>query len=343
MSRWEEAVQAVQLPDETAAEQMRERIGQLTKPPGSLGRLETLAVDMAAVQGTIDLHVRPPAVLVFAGDHGVTAENVSAYDASLTRLMLENFTRGGAAVNVLASEIGASVTVYDIGCAGAPVAGTEQIRIRRGTGNIRVEAAMTKEECSEALDAGCDAVKRAVEGGAAVIIPGEMGIGNTTAAAAVSAKLLDLSARDVTGVGTGLSGEDLRHKEAVVEDAVKRSDKTDPSAVIQDLGGLEIAAMTGAVLEAAASRKVILVDGFIATTAALAAVHMAPWVRPFLFFGHQSEEAGHRALLDALDADPILSLGMRLGEGSGAVCAFPVLRMAARIPREMAVFSDLGL
>lgn len=319
---------------------MEMHLNNLTKPAGSLGRLEELAVKLAGMQGIPD--VSHPAVLVFAGDHGVTEEGVSLYGQELTSLMVKNFVQGGAAINVLAKEIGASVTVTDIGVKGE-TPGAESKKVKNGTGNIAVEAAMSLEEAEQALNAGADTAAEAIEKGAKLIIPGDMGIGNTTVSSALIAAWTGAGVNDISGNGTGVTGTQLRLKQDVIRRAVRRISCTEPLDILAELGGLEHAAMAGAMIEAAGRKTPILVDGFIASAAALAAEKLAPLSKEYFIFGHRSAEAGHGRALEMMGGEPLLDLQLRLGEGTGAAAAYPLVSMAAAVVREMAVFSDLGI
>lgn len=340
MGNWRKSAAGIQPRNKKAEADMEVHLNNLTKPAGSLGRLEELAVKLAGMQGVPD--VSRPAVLVFAGDHGVTEEGVSLYGQELTSLMVKNFVKGGAAINVLAKEIGASVTVTDIGVKGE-TPGAESKKIKNGTGNIAVEAAMSVEEAEEALNIGVDMAAEAIEKGAKLIIPGDMGIGNTTVSSALIAAWTGAGVNDISGNGTGVTGTQLRLKQDVIRRAVSRISCTEPLDILAELGGLEHAAMAGAMIEAAGRKTPILVDGFIASAAALAAEKLAPLSKEYFIFGHRSAEAGHGRALEMMGGDPLLDLQMRLGEGTGAAAAYPLVSMAAAVVREMAVFSDLGI
>ncbi len=340
MGNWRKSAAGIQPRNKKAEADMEVHLNNLTKPAGSLGRLEELAVKLAGMQGVPD--VSRPAVLVFAGDHGVTEEGVSLYGQELTSLMVKNFVKGGAAINVLAKEIGASVTVTDIGVKGE-TPGAESKKIKNGTGNIAVEAAMSVEEAEEALNIGVDMAAEAIEKGAKLIIPGDMGIGNTTVSSALIAAWTGAGVNDISGNGTGVTGTQLRLKQDVIRRAVSRISCTEPLDILAELGGLEHAAMAGAMIEAAGRKTPILVDGFIASAAALAAEKLAPLSKEYFIFGHRSAEAGHGRALEMMGGEPLLDLQMRLGEGTGAAAAYPLVSMAAAVVREMAVFSDLGI
>lgn len=321
-------------------------IDTLTKPPGSLGQLEALAVTLSEITGECQPSITPPAIIVFAADHGVAEEGVSAFPQEVTAQMVANFAHGGAAINVFARQIGAQIEVVDVGVT-APLAmpGVIDAKVRAGTANMVLEDAMSRDEALAALQVGCEAVERAIQAGAKCIIVGEMGIANTTADSAMLAALTGKPVAQLVGAGTGINSAQQAHKVAVIERALKarQANAEDPMEVLTKLGGLEIAAMTGAYLATAANRLPAIVDGFIATVAALTACRLCPAVRGYLIFGHRSEEPGHAAVLEALDASPLLALGMRLGEGSGAALAFPLLQAAAAMLSEMATFADAGI
>ncbi|WP_040477870.1 nicotinate-nucleotide--dimethylbenzimidazole phosphoribosyltransferase [Halomonas smyrnensis] len=333
-------------PDTARAGRVACYLDTLTKPPGSLGRLEALAVSLAAITGEDFPRVGPPGVVVFAADHGVAAEDVSAFPQAVTAQMVANFVAGGAAINAFARRIGARLEVVDVGVANAlPAEGVVRERIRPGTGNLAREDAMRRDEALSAIAAGRRAAERAAEAGCRCLIAGEMGIANTTASSAMLAALTGVPVAELVGPGTGVAGEALAHKRAVIEAALaaRAADPADPLDVLAKLGGLEIAAMVGAYREAAARRLPILVDGFIATVAALTACRLDPALRPYLIFGHRSHEPGHAHALAALDAEPLLAMELRLGEGSGAALAFPLLEAATAMLAEMATFDGAGV
>ena len=332
--------------DTAAAECSRAYIDTLTKPPGSLGRLEALAIQLSAITGQAAPFVSPPGVAVFAADHGVAEEGVSAFPQEVTAQMVANFAHGGAAINVFARQIGAQVEVIDVGVVSSlSLPGVVDAKVRAGTANMVQEDAMSREEVLSAINVGADSVGRLVEKGAKSIIVGEMGIANTTASSAMLAAFTQVPVATVVGAGTGINSAQQAHKVAVIEQALhaRQADSNDPLDVLSKLGGLEIAAMAGAYLAAAAHRLPAIVDGFIATVAALTACRLCPEVRGYLIFGHRSEEPGHAAALEALQAEPLLALGMRLGEGSGAALAFPLVQAAAAMLKEMATFTQAGV
>jgi nicotinate-nucleotide--dimethylbenzimidazole phosphoribosyltransferase len=314
----------------------------LTKPPGALGRLESLAIDLAGIQDRALPSAERCLVLIAAGDHGVARHGVSAYPSAVTAQMCLNFARGGAAVNVLARQAGASVRVLDVGVAEDLPDLPDLIRakIARGTADFTTGPAMTSTQVTAALAAGAAAVSPCE-----VLVLGEMGIGNTTAAAALVAAYARITPSEACGRGTGIDDAGLARKIAVVEAGLTRHRQVlgDPQAILAALGGLEIAALAGAAVRAAEQRTAVVVDGFISTAAALAAVAIEPAVRPYLIFAHRSAEAGHRLALAHLAADPLLDLDLRLGEGTGGVLALHLLRAACRTLAEMATFSAAGV
>lgn len=331
-----------------SAEQARMRQAQLTKPPGSLGQLEDIAIWLAGAQATEAISAQRVAITLFAADHGITAQGVSLYPSAVTAQMLQNFAGGRAAISVLAKGLGARLEIVDVGVAtDQQIDGVVSDKQGHGTRDFSVEAAMTSAELSYALGAGARAVDRMATFNPDIAAFGEMGIGNTTTAAALLAALTGHSAGDVTGAGTGLDQSGIAHKAGVIECAIARHDLHGPQVTVErallSVGGYEIAAMTGGMIAAAQRRIPVLVDGFIATVAALVGTRMTPSLRPFLAFGHRSAERGHDVALDALHAKPILDLGMRLGEGSGAAVAVAVLRHACDLHTQMATFAEAGV
>ena len=344
---FEAAVAAVGELDDGAGRAAAEHHDRLTKPRGSLGRVEAIGVRLAAIAGASPPPVpAPAAVAVFAGDHGVLAEGVTPWPQDVTGQMVQNFVAGGAAINVLARQTGARVIVVDVGVAAeldaAP--GLAREKVRTGTGNIAREPAMTIAEARQALDVGAAVATRLVDEGAACLVTGDMGIGNTTPSAALVAAFTGRAAGEVTGRGTGIDDPTLARKVAAVDAALARTpDREDPVAVLASLGGLEIAALTGFVVGGAAARVPVVVDGVIAGAALLTATKLVPGAIHFCFAGHRSTEPAARVILDTLGLEPILDLELRLGEGSGACLALPVLEAAARILGEMATFDAAGV
>lgn len=324
-------------------ERLRAAIDGKTKPVGALGRVEALAAQVARVQRTLAPRMDACALTIFAADHGVAAEGVSAYPQAVTRQMVANFLAGGAAATVFAASLGVPVAVVDAGVAGEPLAapGLVSRRIGAGTANFLHGPAMSAAALAAALAAG-----RAIgaEGGAEAAAFGEMGIGNTASAAVVAHKLTGLPLAALVGRGTGLDDAGLARKAETLARAAARTEaRLRPEAALAEYGGFEIAMMAGAMLGAAAAGRMVLVDGFIATAAAACAEAMEPAARGAFVFAHRSGEAGHGPLLAHLGAEPLLDLGMRLGEGSGALLAWPILRAAAAMLRDMASFESAGV
>lgn len=339
---------AVPTPDAAAAAAARRRHTRLTKPLGALGRLEELSEWVASCQGSC-----PPKqferarVVVFAGDHGVAAAGVSAYPAEVTAAMVANFDAGGAAVNVLAALAGAGVRVADIAVDTAeplsPSIGAH--KVRRSSGDITVADALTPDEVIEAIEAGRRIADEEVDAGADLLIAGDMGIANTTPATALVAALTDTEPVAVVGRGTGINDAGWARKTAAVRDALYRARglSTDPVALLRICGGADLAAITGFCAQAAVRRTPMLLDGLVVTSAALAAERLASGARQWWQAGHRSTEPAHSLALRDLELDPILELGMRLGEGTGALVALPVLRAAVGTLASMATFEDAGI
>ncbi len=333
--------------DQRAAEKARARQAQLTKPAGSLGRLETLAIRLAGMTGRVTPEITHKSIIVMAADHGVTVEGVSAYPSEVTAQMVRNFLRGGAAISVLARLTGSRLTVVDVGVAAElpDAAGLVKRKIAPGTGNIAKEPAMSREQAWQALEVGVEVVEEEVERGLDIVVLGEMGIGNTTAAAAVACALGGFQPEDIVGRGTGVDDAGWQRKVQVVRQALQRAqpDPQDPIGVLTEVGGLEIGALAGAMLAAASHRVPVLLDGFIATAAAMLAVALAPTARDYFIAAHRSEEQGHGRMLDFLGLRPLLDLGLRLGEGSGAALALPLVEAAAQLHAYMATFAEAGV
>ncbi|MCB9496002.1 MAG: nicotinate-nucleotide--dimethylbenzimidazole phosphoribosyltransferase [Fibrobacteria bacterium] len=331
--------------------QQRQR--NLLKIPGSLGKLEDIGCRLGAIQRTDRPVLGKAAVVVCCGDHGVVAEGVAAFPPGITRMQALNFLEGGAAVNQIALASDAEVWVVDAGCSGGPLDPRDRLvgpRVRPGAGNIAVEPAMSREEALQAIELGREAVRRAVKAGATMLAAGDMGIGNTTPAACLTAAFLGRSADQVTGRGSGMDDLGLARKTTVVACSLSRVTavlgdltRADPVDVLSQVGSLEIAAIAGVYLEGARLGLPLVADGFPVTSGILAAVRMDPSVGDHLFAGHQSMEPGHALQLQDLGLEPIFRLEMRLGEGTGAVLAFPVLRAAAQVLAGMVTFADVGL
>jgi nicotinate-nucleotide--dimethylbenzimidazole phosphoribosyltransferase len=333
--------------DAQAVEQAQARQQQLTKPAGSLGRLESVAVQLAGLQGQVKPSLDQLWIAIFAGDHGVVAEGVSAFPQEVTGQMLHNFVSGGAAISVLARQLGASLEVVDLGTVTPSLSlpGVRHLNIGPGTANFVTGAAMTPAQGELALQAGRDSVQRALAAGAQLFIGGEMGIGNTTAASALACALLDCPVVHLAGPGTGLNAAGVSHKAQVIERALALhgAQRGDALQTLFNLGGFEIVALVGAYLACAQEGIAVLVDGFICSVAALVAVRLNPACREWLLFGHRGAEPGHRHVLETLKAEPLLDLGLRLGEGSGAALAVPLLRLACDLHGQMATFAEAAV
>lgn len=333
----------IQNPNILSAEQASQRQEQLTKPPGSLGRLEELAINLAAMQGRENPSIENPNIVVFAADHGIAEEGVSAFPQVVTGEMIRNFSRGGAAISVLASALQAPLSVINLGTAHPieDLPGVHHLNIAPGTANFAKESAMTDETLAQALQAGKEVIDsmQTVD----LFIAGEMGIANTSSATALVAVLLNEDATLIAGPGTGLNTEGVQHKATVINAAIRKhglTSSTRPLEVLKTLGGLEIAAMTGAYIRCAQKGIPVLVDGFISSVAALVASRLQAGSLAWMIFSHQSAESGHARILQAMDAKPLLSLGMRLGEGSGAAVALPLLQSACALHNGMATFAE---
>jgi nicotinate-nucleotide--dimethylbenzimidazole phosphoribosyltransferase len=327
-------------------EAARVRQGELTKPAGALGRLEALAIDLAGLQHTDRPQAATVPVVIFAGDHGIVAQGVSAYPQAVTIAMMANFAAGGAAISVLARELGSSLEVVDAGTlAEAPLSGVVTDKPRRGSRDFSTEAALEAAEVAFAFGCGERAVTRATACAPDLLVLGDMGIGNTTSAAAIASALLGTSAEATTGHGTGLDAAGRARKARLIDAALARHELrgASPERILCAVGGLEIAAIGGAMIAAARRRVPVLVDGFIVSVAALVASRLNPSCRPYLIFSHRSAEVGHRLVLEGLDARPLLDLDLRLGEGSGAALALPILRLACALHNQMATFAEAAV
>jgi nicotinate-nucleotide--dimethylbenzimidazole phosphoribosyltransferase len=333
--------------DQISANQARLHQNQLTKPQGSLGILEDLSVQLAGIQANSTPAITHKSVIVMAGDHGVASAGVSAYPANVTYQMVLNFLRGGAAINVLARQMLARVVVVDIGVdADFPeTPGLTRRKVARGTRNFIFEPAMTIAQAEQALQTGFELVNQEIQNGANLVATGDMGIGNTTSSTAIVAAVTRLPLQQLTGRGTGLDDAGLHRKIAVIESALERHrpNPHDPFDILCKVGGFEIAGLAGVIIGAASRRVAVVIDGFISGAAALIAAGLAPQVKPYLIASHRSVEIGHQAILDKLGLDPLFDLKLRLGEGTGAVLAFPLIEASTRILAEMATFSEAGV
>ena len=337
---------AVPAADQAILAAATRRLDTLTKPLGALGRLEPLAARICAMQGTLSPAISKPVAVVFAADHGVADRGVSAYPRAVTEQMVRNFLNGGAAINVLARLQGLELWVVDAGVDGdcGPHPRLIEAKLGRGTQDLTVQAAMSGEECREALSRGREIVDRVMPPGGNTIVLGEMGIGNTASSALLMHGLLGVPLADCVGRGTGLDDAGLARKIETLSGAWRRrSPPQDPYELLAEFGGYEIAMLAGAILGSAANRHLILVDGFTVSVAAALAARIEPRVLDYCVFGHCSAERAHRALLEQLSVEPLLDLGMRLGEGSGAAIALSVVRAAVALFTQMATFEGAGV
>ncbi len=326
-------------------EQLQHKIDFKTKPTGALGQLEEIALQLGMIQNTLSPKLENPCLLVFAADHGIADEGVSPYPKEVTWQMAMNFCSGGAAISVFCKQNGIDLKVIDSGVdydfpVDSPIIDS---KIARGSRNMMKEPAMTLDECRLAMTKGASFVKKEVEKGCNTIGFGEMGIGNTSPSSLLMHRFLGLSIEECTGKGAGMVGEQLDHKTKVLKTVSEKFNPQTPEETLATFGGLEIAMMVGAILEAKNQGMVVLIDGFIATAATLTAIQFDASVRENCIFCHASEERGHQLMLSHLGAKPVLSLGMRLGEGSGAAVAYPVIKAAATFINEMASFEEAGV
>ncbi|MCW2539719.1 MAG: cobT [Frankiales bacterium] len=343
---WLRAVHGIEYPDFDIGYAAQQRQAQLTKPAGSLGRLEELSVWVATVQGQCPPHdFERPRVVVFAGDHGIASAGVSAYPPEVTAQMVANFVAGGAAVNVLARSVGASVRVVDMAVDAETDPSVSEFKVRRGSGRIDIEDALTIDEANRAIAAGMTIADQEIDAGADLLIAGDMGIGNTTPAAVLIALLTDVEPVKVIGRGTGIDDSAWIRKCAAVRDARRRGfDSTnDPAELLAKVGGADFAAITGFLVQAAYRRTPVLLDGVVVTAAAMVAHRANTRVVRWMTAGHLSVEPAHHYALERLGLKPLLELDMRLGEGSGALVALPLLRAAVSTLAEMATFSEASV
>ena len=333
--------------NEEAMQKAQEHLDSLTKPPGSLGVLEDIARKIAGITGNALPGLSGKTAILMAGDHGVVEEGIAAFPQEVTPQMVMNFANGGAAMNVLSRHVGADLKVVDVGVASDLPDSTAIIKrkVAYGTKNMAKGAAMTKEQALQAIEVGLSMAEEAVKEGAGLLAAGEMGIGNTTPSSAIVAFYSGLEVEAVTGYGTGLPNDKMPLKSEVIRRAIEvnKPDAADPIDVLSKIGGLEIAAMAGVFLGAAALRVPVIVDGFIAGAAALVAIKIEPKVRDFLLASHLSEEPGHAVTLELLGLEPMLRMKMRLGEGSGAALAMNLVDAAIKIMHEMATFESAGV
>ena len=346
MSKLREILKNIKPVDESRAPAIQARLDNLTKPLGSLGRLEELARRYCLITGRDKPVIKNKIIFTFAGDHGVAGEGVSAFPKEVTPQMVYNFLRGGAAVNVLARHCGARVIVVDVGVDHdfEPAEGLEIRKVARGTKNMAIGPAMTREEAEQAILAGVEMVEKYKEG-LDIIGTGDMGIGNTTPSSAIVSVITGTEPELVTGRGTGIDDASLKVKVAVIKKAIaaNRPDPRDAMDVLAKVGGFEIAAIAGLVLGAALHRIPVVIDGFIATAGALIAAELNPLARGYIIAGHQSVEIGHRKMLEHLEQRPLLDLNLRLGEGTGAALGISLVEAGVKILMEMATFADAGV
>lgn len=349
MSLHGDAAERVCPVDATAAAEARSRHDRLTKPPGALGRLEDLGVQLSAIARRCPPPIPEPAtVVVFAGDHGVLDEGISPWPQTVTAQMVANFAAGGAAVNVLAARAGADVVVVDVGVAEdlEDLGGLRRAKVRAGTDNLAVGPAMSEAEAEAAMDIGASLAAELSGAGVRCLLTGDMGIGNTTPSAALIAAVCGRRAEEVTGRGTGIDDARMAKKVQVVAAAlerVRREDRIRPLELLSSIGGLEIAALTGYIVGGAAAGVPVILDGVIALAAAVVATALSPESLGYLLAGHRSTEPGATIALEHLGLEPVLDLGMRLGEGTGACLALPIVQSAARVLSEMATFDSAGV
>ena len=334
--------------DEAAMQAAHERQNKLTKPQGSLGRLEDLSIQLAGMMANPLPSVARKVVIVMAADHGVTREGVSAYPAEVTPQMVLNFLHGGAAINVLTRQANARVVVVDMGVATEVKDASGQLiqrRIGAGTANLAQGPAMTREQAEESIQSGIEIASAEISNGADILATGDMGIGNTTASAAIACALMKQSPEMIAGRGTGVDDEGLIRKISVISRAleINKPNPDDVLDVLAKVGGFEIGGLTGVMLAAAANRKPMVVDGFISTAAAMIAVALAPAARDYMIAAHSSQERGHKRMLEWLGLNPLLDLNLRLGEGTGAALAFHLIEASTRILCEMATFDEAGV
>jgi len=342
-----ETLDRIEKADRTLEKEIQHHLDNLTKPPGSLGMLEDIAKKYCMARQTTTPKIENKMIFTFAGDHGVVEEGVSAYPKDVTPQMVLNMLNGGAAINVLARHANALVNVVDIGVdfdfEDAP--GLIKKKINKGTNNIRTGPAMTKEDAIRAIEVGIELANTAVNQGVDLLGTGDMGIGNTTPSAALFAALMPEKVENVVGRGTGIDDTKLKHKIAVIKDAlnVNKELLTDPISTLAALGGYEIAGICGLILGGAANKVPVVIDGFISSAGAIVAYKMNPDVRDYMFFSHKSQEAGHIKFLNWMKEKPILDLGMRLGEGTGAALAMTIIEASIKIYNEMATFDSAGV
>lgn len=343
----EEIISRIKPLDQSARSSAQDRQNMLTKPQGSLGRMESLSIQMAGITGQVRPRIQHKVVTVMAGDHGVVAEGVSAFPQEVTPQMVLNFLNGGAAINVLSKHVGARVVIVDMGVAAVMDAHPQLIsrRVGSGTGNIAKGSAMTRAQAEESILSGIEIVEAEIAHGLDILATGDMGIGNTTPSAAIACVVTGKSASEIVGRGTGVNDEGLRRKILAVENAlnVNQPNSQDGLDILSKVGGFEIGGLAGAILGAAANRRPVVIDGFISTAAAIIAATIAPQVKDYLIAAHCSQELGHRLMMEWLGVTPLLDMNMRLGEGTGAALAMSLVEASCKILDEMATFGEAGV
>ncbi len=347
MNKINQAIHNIKPLDERAMSEARTRQDNLTKPMGSLGQLESLSIQVAGIKGEAKPQITHKVIFTLAGDHGVTRSGVSAYPSEVTPQMVYNFLRGGAAINVLARQVGARVVVADLGVASvlARHAQLKDKKVGMGTRNMAEGPAMSREEAIRSIEAGMELVEEELTKGMDILGTGDMGIGNTTPSSAITAAITGADVPKVTGKGTGLSDEGWRRKVQMIEKAldINRPNPKDAVDVLSKVGGFEIGGITGLILAGARYRIPVVIDGFISGAAALIATSLAPQIKPYLIASHQSAEPGHQKILEHLGLKPLLNLNMRLGEGTGAALGIFLVEASLKILNEMATFAEAGV
>ena len=347
VNKLQQIVEQIEPLDAEAMRRAQERQDSLTKPPGSLGRLEELSIQIAGITGQALPRIEDKVIVTMVGDHGVTAEGVSAYPSEVTPQMVHNFLRGGAAINVLARHVGARVVVVDVGVAQELTPHPELVsrKVAPGTGNMAHGPAMSREEAIQAVEVGIDVVEGELVRGMDILGTGDMGIGNTTPSSAIVAAFTGVPVIQVTGRGTGIGDEQLQHKVDLIERALRinQPNPDDALDVLAKVGGFEIGGIAGLILGAAAHCVPVVIDGFISGAGALIATGLAPQVRDYLIAAHQSVEVGHRLMLERLGLTPLFDLNLRLGEGTGAALGISLVEAAVRVLAEMATFAEAGV
>ena len=340
-------ISAIQPLNQATMDEARNRQNLLTKPPGSLGKLETISIQMAGITGNAVPSINHKVVITMAGDHGVVAEGISAYPAEVTTQMVLNFLAGGAAINVLAEHVGARVVIVDMGVAAEfdDHPNLARKKVAPGTNNIAREQAMSEDQAHQCIQAGIEIFEAEYSKGADILITGDMGIGNTTPSAAIACAITGINPSLIVGRGTGIDDQGLERKIETVKSAlaINKPDSNDGFDILMKVGGFEIGGLVGTILAAASHQVPIVIDGFISTAAAMIAVTISPLARHYLFSAHRSQELGHQVMLAWLELDPLLSLHLRLGEGTGAALAVGLIDAACKILSEMATFEEAGV